>query len=75
MTSTEETAMAHGVLQLARDRNESMREAASTQRDSQRAIAHSRLVRQARRAELATISHADEAQRLRAKIALMEAGS
>jgi hypothetical protein len=67
--------MAHGVLQLARDRNTSMQAAASMRRDGQRAVAHSRLVRQARRAELATISHADEARRLRAKIALMEAGS
>jgi len=67
--------MAHGVLQLARDRNNSMQAAASMRRDVERAAAHSRLVRQARRAELATMSHADEAQRLRAKIALMEAGN
>jgi hypothetical protein len=52
-----------------------MQAAASMRRDAERAVAHSRLVRQARRAELATISHADEAQRLRAKIALMEAGN
>jgi hypothetical protein len=67
--------MAHGVLQLARDRNESMQAAASIRREGQLAAAHSRLVRQARRAELATISHADEARRLRARIAQIEAGN
>lgn len=66
--------MAHVTLELARDRNESMLAAAAMRRDGQRAMTYSRLVRQARRAQDRTLSHADEVQRLRARIAQIEAG-
>jgi hypothetical protein len=66
--------MAQMELELARNRHQSMQTAAALHRDGQRAAIHGRLVRQARRAERRTLSHADEAERLRARIAEIEAG-
>jgi hypothetical protein len=66
--------MAQVELQLARDRHQSMQTAAALRRDGQRAAIHGRLVRQARRAERRRLSQADEAARLRARLAEIEAG-
>jgi hypothetical protein len=66
--------MTHVELALARDRQESLHAAAELHREGRRAATHSRLVRQARRAERRRLSHADEAGRLRARIAQLEAG-
>jgi hypothetical protein len=65
--------MAHVQLELARDRHQGMQAAAAQHREGSRALARGRVVRQAERAERRTLSHADEADRLRARIAEMEA--
>jgi hypothetical protein len=66
--------MAQVELELARNRQRDLRDSVALQRDGRRALAHGRLVRQARRAERALLDRADEAGRLRARIAEMEAG-
>ena len=66
--------MAHVQLELARDRQRRMLAAAAQQREGYRALAHGRIVRQAERAERRTRTHAGEAERLRARIAEIEAG-
>ena len=66
--------MAQVELELARDRQQDMLHAAAARRDANLARAHVRLVRQARRAELAERSRAEQARLLRLRIAELEAG-
>jgi hypothetical protein len=67
--------MMPGQMEMAQDRMRSLRAEAAIQRDIRRARAHGRMLRQARRAECRTASHAEEASRLRAKLAAIEAGT
>jgi hypothetical protein len=66
--------MAHVQLELARDRQQSMQAAAAVHHEGRKALVHSRILRQAERAERRRLSHAKEAHRLRAMIADLEAG-
>jgi hypothetical protein len=68
-------AMMPGQIEMAQDRMRSLRAEAAAQRDARRALAHGRVLRQARRAECQTAWHAEEASRLRAKLAALEAGT
>jgi hypothetical protein len=74
--------MTHVGQELARDRQRTLLAVAAAQRDGQRAWLHGRITRQAERAERRQHSHADqafrladEADRLRAKLAEIESGS
>jgi hypothetical protein len=73
--------MAHVQTQVARDRQRWMLATAKSERDGKRASVHGRIVRQAERAERRAMSladramsHADEAERLRARLSDIETG-
>ena len=74
--------MTHVGQELVRDRHRTLLAVAAAQRDGQRAWRHGRIARLAERAERKQHSHtdqafrlADEAERLRAKLAEIESGS
>jgi hypothetical protein len=74
--------MTHVEQELVRDRHRTLLAAAAAQRDGQRAWRHGRIARQAERAERRQHSLADqafrladEADRLRAKLAEIESGN
>jgi len=74
--------MTHVGQELARDRQRTLLAVAAAQRDGQRARLHGRIARRAERTERRQHSHADqafrladEADRLRAKLAEIESGS
>jgi hypothetical protein len=60
---------------LAQERMRTLRAEAAVRRDSHVARAHSRTLRQVRRAECRTARHAEEARRLRAQLTAIEAGT
>ena len=61
-------------MEIAEDRIRSMRAQAEARREARTARAHHRMLRQARRAEFQAAWHAEEASRLRARLAAVEAG-
>lgn len=67
--------MAHVQTELARDRQRHLLAMATAQRDVQRALAHNRLTRRAKRAERLQRTHGDQAARLWAELDELESGS
>jgi hypothetical protein len=67
--------MMPGQMEMAQDRMRTLRDEAAVQREIRKARAHRRMLRQARRAECQTAWHAEEASRLRARLAAIEAGT
>jgi hypothetical protein len=66
--------MAHSELELVRDRHKELQAAAALHHEARRVLTHGRAKRQAERAERKTLSHAQAARQLRAKIAELETG-